>query len=341
MKKFIPSIPILFLFSQNAFSQIRTQNFDFTLPDQKITGSLYKTIKLIDSRQDTLSVGIIQRGIFNEKTKQIPKPSFSIQLSNILNALTDSSASDGELLLHLRQFNFAEVTSSFSEKGYCYIRAELFSKNNDKYQLLDRIDSVVLVKAGDVTIPLLRRSSQALSGFIGNNLQKASVDPGFYSFNDIIKMDSLEKIKIPVYNASSYTEGLYKTFTSFSNQLPDNQITATIKKEKISNVKMVIDSARSEPVNKKDIYAIVYKGVPYISTEFGYYRLNKIDGDFHFTGRAKTTANSGDVVVASIFFGLIGGLLASSSDAVFEMRIDHLSGGFIRLKEIKNAGDTP
>lgn len=333
--KLITSILVLIQLSLTASAQIRTQNFAFNLPEQKVTNSLYNRISFIDSRFDTLSVGIIQRGLFNEKVKQIPKPSFSTQVNDVLNALIDSSAKDGELVLHIRQFNFAEITSSFSERGYCYIRAELFSKNEGQYKILSRIDSVVIVKATDVTIQLLKKSSQALSSFIENNLLKSSADSIYYSLNDIIKIDSIEKIKIPVYNTSVYKDGLYKTFSAFSNQVPDNQITAKIKGENISNIKIASDSGEST-ISKKDIYAIVYLGIPYISTEFGYYPLKKIESDFYFTGKAKTTANSGDVVAASIFFGLIGGLIASNTNAIFEMKIDHLSGGFIRLKEIKN-----
>jgi hypothetical protein len=48
------------------------------------------------------------------------------------------------------------------------------------------------------------------------------------------------------------------------------------------------------------------------------------------------TAKTGDVIAASIFFGIIGGLLASDANATFEMKIDHINGGFIRTKEIRN-----
>ncbi len=83
------------------------------------------------------------------------------------------------------------------------------------------------------------------------------------------------------------------------------------------------------------MYAFVYKGQPFVATEYGYYPLQKINDDFYFTGKAKVTANTGDVIAASLFFGIIGGLIASNSEATFEMKIDHLNGGFIRLKEIE------
>jgi len=58
--------------------------------------------------------------------------------------------------------------------------------------------------------------------------------------------------------------------------------------------------------------------------------------DFCFTGKAKLAASSNDVMMASMFFGVIDSLIASSgTNAVFEIKTDHLSGGFVRVKEVK------
>ncbi|HMI79756.1 MAG TPA: hypothetical protein VK484_13245, partial [Ferruginibacter sp.] len=70
--------------------------------------------------------------------------------------MTDSSATTGELVLHVRQFSLAEITGSFSEKGYCYVRAELFAGNNGSYRMLSKFDSVIVVKSFDVTKGLLK-----------------------------------------------------------------------------------------------------------------------------------------------------------------------------------------
>ncbi|HEX8462580.1 MAG TPA: hypothetical protein VF623_14165, partial [Segetibacter sp.] len=79
-------------------------------------------------------------------------------------------------------------------------------------------------------------------------------------------------------------------------------------------------------------------GQAYIATDYGFYPLRKINSDYHFTGKAKVQANTGDVIAASLFFGILGGLIASSnSDATFDMKLDHINGGFIRLKEVPDA----
>ncbi|HMI79755.1 MAG TPA: hypothetical protein VK484_13240 [Ferruginibacter sp.] len=51
----------------------RTENFQFTLSGQKIQNSFYNSIRLIDARYDTASVGIIQRGVFNDRVTLVAK----------------------------------------------------------------------------------------------------------------------------------------------------------------------------------------------------------------------------------------------------------------------------
>lgn len=71
---------LLCIFSLLSFahlcSQRLTENFEITLPDQKVEHSLYRTIECIDSRYDTTFMGIIQLGAFNKKAKVIPENSF-------------------------------------------------------------------------------------------------------------------------------------------------------------------------------------------------------------------------------------------------------------------------
>lgn len=336
MKIFFLSVLIFLLVPLGIYAQKQlTEDFKLTLPQQKIPNSLYSSIKFIDARFDTASMGMIQRGLFNDKVILVAKQPLEKQVQSVFVALVDSLAKDGELVLHVRQFSLAEITGSFSERGYCYVRANLFAGKNGVYRLLDKFDSVIVVKAGDVTKKLLKTGGEALTGFITGNLLKEPAGPETYSLNDIYKIDSFEKRNLTIYHTDVYKDGVYRTFRSFIDQLPDGQITAKVKKKQIWDIYTFNEKGKKEQVWQKDTYAVIYNGVPYISTEFDYYPLYKKDGDFYFTGKAKTTANSSEVVAASMFFGLIGGLLASDASAKFEMKIDHLNGGFIRLKQVK------
>jgi hypothetical protein len=330
---------LLLLTCTALFSQNRTEDFEITLPEKKVENSLYKTIQFIDSRYDTAHMGIVQLGAFNKKAKVVPKIPFAIQLAGVMNALTDATAKDGELLFQLRQFNFAELTGAMSEKGYCYLRAWLYSHKNGQYQVIASIDTVILIKAMDVTRALFRNGSKTITNFIADNLLREATGSQHYSLNDIMRIDSIEKRNIPLYTTPVLKEGLYETYRSFFDQIPDRQITAELKEGKPASVKAINKDGKAEKVKAKDIYAIVYQGKPYIATDYGYYPLQKLNDDFYFTGKAEVNAKAGDVIAAGFFFGIIGGLIASDAEATFEMKIDHINGGFIRLREIKFTGE--
>ena len=333
-----PITVFILLFFGKVFSQKSTEDFKLSLPDQKISGSLYNKIKFIDSRYDTSNFGIVQLGAFNRKARVIPKTHLSQQLSDVLAALTDSTAGNGELLLYVTQFNFAEVTGAMSEKGYCYVRATLYSLNSNRYKKITGTDTVILIKSMDVTRALFRNGSKLITDLISQNLLKSPDNTESYSYNEVLRMDSIEKSKLKIYNTGEYTDGVYTTYETFKSQVPDKQATVEMKEGKISSVKTPGESGKMEKVKSKNIYAVIYQGHPFIATEYGYYPLYKRNDDFYFTGKAKTAAHTGDIIAAGIFFGIIGELIASNSaDATFEMKIDHINGGFIRLREIKTS----
>jgi hypothetical protein len=332
-----------FLAATTALAQSATQDFIIALPTEKATASLYKTVKLVDGRTNPQNLGIVQLGAFNRKARVVAETPLSEQLSRVMDALTSGATTgSGELFFLLRQLSFAEVTGAMSERGYCHFRAALFARKGEGFQKLDAVDTVFLVKGMDVTKGLLRQGSKAITGFLSANLSKEPTDTVTYSSNDVVNLDALEKGSLPLYNTDVYKEGLYKTFAAFSQQAPDETAFAVdlSKEGKPSAVKTMNEKGKMVKVNKKDLYAFVFKGQPYIVTEYGFYPLAKKGGDFHFTGKAKVTANSGDVLMASLFFGVIGGLIASSPGAaLFEMKIDHLSGGFVRIKEVTAPGN--
>lgn len=335
--KLIPLISFSIIICMNAVAQKATKDFEIELPEQKISGSLYNTISYIDSRLDTTHMGIVQLGAFNKKARVVPKIAFGQQLTNVLQALTDSASGDGGLLFQLKQLSFAEVTGAVSEKGYCYLRAVLYKKAGESYNPVNSIDTVILVKAMDVTKALFRNGSKVINSFISDNLLRPSTDTINYSYSDVVHIDSIEKRKLKLYNVTAYTDGVYKSFESFLNQAPDyTEMSVTMKRDTISSVKIAGENGKMEKIKTKNLYAVIYKGQIFVATEYGYYPVEKYNDDFLFTGKAKVTAATGDVIAASMFFGVLGGLIASdAANATFEMKIDHINGGFIRLREVK------
>jgi len=287
---------------------------DFVIPaaDQKIPNSLYNNIFFLDSRPVD---GMLR------KPKQVTSLPFIYQVRKLLKSLTDSTAKDGELLLQLRLFNFSEITSAQTNKGPCYLKAILYSKKEDRYQKINSIDTVVAIQEEpNLTKETLAIGGKIITTFITNSLLLEAADTTSYSFEDLDSMLSREQQKIPLYHAAKYIDGLYFSYSSFSDQTPDKQVTANVSDTgKLYGVR-IIENGEKKKVNYKEAYAVVYKGVPYIATKYGYYALLKINGELIFTG---------DIDAKDPRDPLMGSLQEEES---FKMRLDPANGKFIRLE---------
>lgn len=229
----IQKITILYalLITTFVFSQNRTEDFVISLPETKAPTSLYKTIKLIDARIDSTSMGIVQKGAFNVKARVVPTTPLRTQFQNLLNAINNNDAKDGELVVYLKQFSFAEITGMVSEKGYCYVQAFLFSKNDEgKYQAIDKVDTVIVHSSMDVTKATMRKGSELLTKFITNNINKKNVNSESYSYSEIKDFDKIQKLKYNLYANQNLTEGLYANFENFRDQKPTDIKISNVKK---------------------------------------------------------------------------------------------------------------
>lgn len=329
-KQFILSCFAL-LTSLNIFAQNTNNVFEIALPEVKIKNSLYNALNVLDSRQDTTHFGIVQLGAFNRKAEVKISAPIESQLQKAFNHQLDSNAQNGKLLFQIRQFYFAEITSSFSEKGYCYLKADLYANNNGNYKRLARIDTVAIVSAMDVTRLLMRQSSKLITDFIATNSAQKPVDAEDYTFADIMKIDDIEKSKIKLYTTENLAEGIYHTYSDFKLQQP-NSTNFTVSTQQSPKV-FIEKEGKKEQLKPKEIYAFVKEGKAYIATEYGYYPLIKRDNNFYFNGKIKVSADNASVMTASLFFGIIGGLIASMPNAqTSELKIDHQTGEFIREK---------
>lgn len=334
MKKTLIQLSVLLIFNLN-YAQDKTEKFNLILPTYMIEGSLYNQVTVLDSRFDTTNIGIVQLGMFNNKARVVCEIPLEKQIDSILKYTIKSPSKNGKLLLQIRYFNISELTKSMSELGYLRFRANLYSEIDNKFYKLDFLDTFIEYRGGmsDVTNAILEISSFTLVDFITKNL---SLEPKIqtpYSLFELKNIDSFEKKLIPIYNTSSFKDGLYSNYNSFYNQIPDLSMGKIKMKDTL--IKAVFKTNNEEKYNYKEIYALVLDGKPYVSTKFGFYPLFKIGNELIYTGKAKTSANSGDMIAMGLMFGLIGSaILADNSSSTFEMKLDHLDGSSIRIKEV-------
>lgn len=304
---------VFYSFSVNA--QGKPEILKLPTDHAKVANSLYDGIQVLDIRKDTTNYGMLQKGAFNRKVEIVAEPSLDIQLSRILNTLIDSSAQNGKLLLLIRHCRFAEMTRATHERGFFHFTAVLFSIQQNKYRKIAAIDTVSMVKSMfDVTKKTYRMGGEIMIDFIASYLTRRPEGNLALLADQLPKIDSIEKSRLPLYKANQLTNGLYYSYQSFAAQRPDeSQISVSFnKKGTPKHLSFVGKKGEQVKVKSKSVYAFVYKHNAYISTGHDFYPLNKKSGDFYFTGKASNYTNE-DITTAAVFFGLAGALLVQSS----------------------------
>ena len=331
MNRQLPALLILCLFSAKLFSQGSAGSaaasgsgsaaFGWTAPKSAPEKSLYKLIAFLDSRQDTSSVGSYSLDPGTKPTKLMLKTPIQPQLEAILNAYTDASSAFGAVLFQLKRFSFAETQKTV----YAYLSASLYALKDNGYVLLLNLDTTLVIEGPVNFQPALTyASNEAIDNFIARGITLAPTDTVVYSYDDVQRIDNVLKRKLKVYNTSTYAEGFYSNYTAFKNQLPDLQ--GEVKLRGDGSMGVVLHSTEwTEPRGKKHIFAVVYKGVPYVVTHFGYYRLEKQSDDFYFSGRLNVAGSSQSL-------GLFNSNAADADRRNYRVLIDYNNGEFIHLK---------
>jgi hypothetical protein len=325
MNRQLPALLILCILCLNAttiFSQGTAAAFEWTAPKAAPEKSLYKLIAFLDSRQDTSCVGNYSLDQGGKPTKLSLKTPIQPQLEAILNAYTDASSGFGAVLFQLKRFSFAETQRT----TYTYLSATLYALKDNGYVTLLNLDTTLVIDGPVNFQPALAyASNEVVNNFIARGIVLAPADPVVYSYDDVRHIDSVQKRKLKAYNTSSYVEGFYSNYNAFKNQTPDLQ--GVVKLRSDSSMTVTLHSTEwTEPRGKKHIFAVVYRGVPYVVTHFGYYPMEKVGDDFYFSGHLNVLGS------AQSPFGLFTGNKADADKSSYRVLIDYTNGEFIHLK---------
>ena len=334
MTRYLLTALIFLLGLTNASAQQPVRYFELTPPKHKVSRSLYRHIEFMDSRPDTVLIGPIQTGPFNNiDARLVFKTPIRTQLQQVIDSIVDSTAMDGTLLFQLRDLSFAEPLKT----RYLFVKASLFARTNNGYRKLSTLDVTDLLDGFGAGLTMKETVNKQLDAWIAGVLTRLPTDTATYSFYDITRMDSIEEHALPLYTAASFTDGIYLHYASFSHQLPDKQgIIKTKKDGSISSIHILDDSLRMIRLRPKDLYAVVYKGKPYIATEYAFYPLERVRDNLFFTGDIRVAANSSDYLLGFGFTGLIGVFVASRGyEETYDLLIDPLNGNFIHLRRIE------
>lgn len=204
---------------------------------------------------------------------------------------------------------------------------------------LSGIDTIYSITALNANILLLNSVSAHLCE-IASSMASLAPMPGAmsYSAGEIEHLDSLEKMKLPIYNTEKINAGIYKTYKEFRQNNPIKEEVYVDTTERGTVVANIITPKGKKWIRQKDSVYIISNGVlATIHIDERFYLLRKEGPDYCFYLNETDYTNSNK---AAMLFGLAGLLVASAAeiDDVYTGRykIDYYTGNPVLISMTKN-----
>jgi hypothetical protein len=319
-----------FLVADSGVCQNTNYLYELGLPYKRIGQSRYNTFTFLDSRQDTGYMGFVQLGALNRPEMVVPIAPLEQQFKRYFEHLVDSTAGSGNILLQLRQLQFAEI-ATMEQKGYCHFRVSAYAQIESWYLPLFTIDTLIKVTGTDVTRAMMVSPAKLLFTYLFSWLRREPHALDSMEYFEILAIDSIEKQQLPLYTKNELPDGIYLSYESFKTLRPDGMVTGRFELDTVPTFYTANRKGKSTLIGKDDAYALVWQGIPYITTGYGFYPLRKASNEFIFTGKVKVSADILDQTIGYFFLGITGMILMSHETAIKDLRIDHLNGKFIPL----------
>jgi hypothetical protein len=300
-------------------------------------------IKVIDKRMiisDTL--GIIRTGKLNGKQPLKTKGPFTLSIENYYKTLSSTSKiqTDKKLVVLIYKFEANEGATGFTDETASFIfTADYFISNEyDQYQLLGMIDTVINVKAVDVTNKLLRTIDESLCTLYEYTYTLTPKDKKRYFYEETLIYDEIEKNNQPAFQKEHFENGLFETWIDFLKlNITD---TSTIYKKGKKFAKSYLNQDGKQRIGKlpNNIRVLCYKDKAYYKLGNIYYPLFLKNNNFHFIGRL--SHDKYDPIAVGIMFGLTGVLLLNVSEGPLGYDGTELTGTLYEFMVESRTGKT-
>ncbi len=296
---------------------------------------------VIDNRPENPTLGFVQKGAFNKLTPVKFHGNLCDSLSTFFVTPDSAGKAPLKLTVILNELYISEKTKAISETGRLKISLRLFSETNpDEYRELLSVDSAYSFNAMDVTKKLLRSVSEHLCEIAKSaTALKLSEfkNSRSYSLSELYFLDSIEKLKIPIYNAININAGIYYDYEDFKMNAPDSSVITidTSNPKNCMAFKWEKGKNKKTKIDKESIYAVSDGHVVLKATTIGLYQLTKTNNDFYYVGQT-SFSNSNNVAMWGATFGLIGAAIASDSErnsALFRFKINYRIGNSIPISQ--------
>lgn len=320
---------------------------DFKISTTKniVDNSLYSQISLIDSREDKKSLGLLRIGGREKLIELVSETPFKNQIQEVIDSAINETATNDTIVFQLRNIQFIEHIDFFKFGCSFHLRFSTYKKINSIYYPITTIDTTTDINRSLFYSKrkLIRKAGINFQQNIINNLRKAYNKNIAFSLEDLSNIDSIEKSLMPLYTNKILKDGIYLTYQSFKNKIPDKSVyVEEVDDEEIYKLFEKGTTNNFKKVRIKKVYAIVWNGKAYISNFRRLILLKKSDNNYFFIGKALSQTQDWRYSKSPIFeIGEIGDFSETEKTKValtrklYHQQIDHLNGRFIRLELVK------
>jgi hypothetical protein len=324
-----------------SISSLFSQNRKIILESELKNPYPFNTVtEVIDRTSSEISdYGFVQTGAFNRMTPVSFISSLKNDIQTFLNSTNQiQNKHDSTVIILVNYFRLAEKTGNLSEVGLFNYSADYFLKKNSTYQLMLSIDTVFENYGLDVTKKLIKSIGDSLL-----SIQYKILDTSFkgtnryFSFNQILKFDSINKSAIPVYQVDSFKRGVYLTWQDFKKNQPNFDSTFLYYSNSHKMYFSKSNNKEGGKIDAKSTFAICSQNAFYFSDGSRFYKADYKNGDFYIKAPGNKNVDASSVFVASMMFGIVGGAIASAAATTYDellYKLNYKNGKFIPLKII-------
>jgi hypothetical protein len=328
----LPKIFLFFIITPFIQAQnLKTATYNIAQTNFKVD-SHYGYITVVDARKEKSHCGtvLVVGGV---KTHQaLVKTSIDIdkQVERVFRSLNSQiNKSNDTLLIKLNQFKFNEYQLPLSVVGEFNFYADVFAKKDGKYAKIRSIDTIQIVKNGNVKEKIFQESSLFIHNFLKNEMTKSISLVYDLSYEDVLNIEDIEKKSIPLFTQEILTHGIFLNYQTFSKQMPDNKNFRINRngKGEFKNIEYKTVQGEYLKLDTNDLYAFVENGKPYLIVNKRCVEIEKLNNDFGF----KQIVYSNNNVEMGGMFGVTGALISSALSNPNETKeqqvtINYLSG---------------
>ena len=309
--------------------------------------SPFTNVTIIDNRERHQLIGYVQKGATNRREEIIFKGNLADTLAGFFSKARYGETDENRLVVILNELFVSEVTKLVSESGTLKLSMRFFSQSRrNKFVELFDLDSAYVLTGFDVTKRLLTSVIDQFC-FISKQISTMKPSSNFpleYTLDELYRIDSLEILRIPIYNEMPRA-GIYKDFEHFKMNSPDieTEVEFEVFRKNASRIFSVyVGAERRAALPTEGIYAVsdgekIFKAEPE-----GYFEIKRRDNDFVYERRmlysSSPNGSSADAAAWSDGFVLMGAAYsATKSDnksRLYRLRINHRNGNSVPVSEI-------